>query len=171
MSASEGATHYVEGDLREPRPILAAAAGTFDFDRPVALLLIGVLHLIQDSERPYEIVSDLLAALSPGSYLAISHPARDILPGQEEAQRRYNERVSTPQTPPRPCEPSRSSPGSSTGWIWSPAGQRLGLRRRRSQALSQGRPASSTRPARRRRCPGTSMPRARGRTRRAGPTR
>ncbi|HUC25586.1 MAG TPA: SAM-dependent methyltransferase [Streptosporangiaceae bacterium] len=34
----------------------------------------------------------------PGSYLASSHPAGDILPGQEEAQRRYNERVSTPQT-------------------------------------------------------------------------
>ena len=98
VSAPEGAAQYVEGDLREAGPILAAAARTIDFDRPVALLLIGVLHLIQDSERPYEIVSDLVAALPQGSYLAISHPARDILPGQEEAQRRYNERVSTPQT-------------------------------------------------------------------------
>jgi SAM-dependent methyltransferase len=98
VSAPEGATQYVEGDLRESGPILEAAARTIDFDRPVALLLIGILHLIQDSERPYEIVSDLVAALAPGSYLAISHPARDILPGQEEAQRRYNERVSTPQT-------------------------------------------------------------------------
>jgi hypothetical protein len=62
------------------------------------LLLIGILHLIQDSERPYDIVSDLVAALSPGSYLVISHPAKDILPGQVEAQRRYNERLATPQT-------------------------------------------------------------------------
>ena len=98
VSAPEGATQYVQGDLREPALILAAAAKTIDFDQPVALLLIGILHLIQDSELPYEIVSDILAALPPGSYLAISHPARGILPGQEEAQRRYNERVSTPQT-------------------------------------------------------------------------
>src|SRR5215813_1264206 len=34
VSAPEGATHYVEGDLREPGPILAAAARTIDFDRP-----------------------------------------------------------------------------------------------------------------------------------------
>jgi hypothetical protein len=39
-----------------------------------------------------------MSALPSGSYLAVSHPARDIHPAQEEAQRRYNERVSTPQT-------------------------------------------------------------------------
>jgi S-adenosyl methyltransferase len=92
-------TRRTQGERsREPGPILAAAEWTIDFDRPVALLLIAILHLIQDSERPYEIVSGLLAALAPGSYLAVSHPARDILPGREEVQRRYNERVSTPQT-------------------------------------------------------------------------
>ncbi len=37
-------------------------------------------------------------SLPSGSYLVISHPASDIHPGQAEAQRRYNERVSTPQT-------------------------------------------------------------------------
>ena len=128
LSAPEGATQYVEGDLREPGPILATAARTIDFDQPVALLLIGILHLIQDSERPYEIVSDLLAALSPGSYLAISHPARDILPGQQEAQRRYNDWVSTPLRARLAARSGRSGA----------AGRGLGLRRRRSQALSQG---------------------------------
>ena len=39
-----------------------------------------------------------LDAVPAGSYLAISHPASDIQAGQAEAQRRYNERVSTPQT-------------------------------------------------------------------------
>jgi hypothetical protein len=97
VGTPQGATQYIEGDLRQPGAILAAAR-TLDFDRPVALLLIGILHLIQDSERPYEIVAELMDALPSGSYLGISHPALDILPGQEEAQRRYNERVSTPQT-------------------------------------------------------------------------
>jgi hypothetical protein len=98
-SAPEGATQYIEGDLRDPAAILAAAARTLDFTRPTALMLLGVLHLIGDSEEPYRIVAELMDALAPGSYLAISHPASDInAAAQAEAQKRYNERVSTPQT-------------------------------------------------------------------------
>jgi hypothetical protein len=97
-STAEGATAYLEADLREPDVILAAATRTLDFGRPVALMLLGVLHLVPDSTDPYQIVARLMAALVPGSYLVISHPAIDIGPGQAEAQRRYNERVATPQT-------------------------------------------------------------------------
>ena len=97
-SGPGGETQYVHGDAREPGPIIESAAETLDFSRPVALMLIGVLHLIQDSEDPWGLVAWLMAQLPAGSYLAISHPAIDIGPGQAEAQRRYNERVSTPQT-------------------------------------------------------------------------
>ena len=97
-SSPQGSTQYVEGDLRDARPILAAAATTLDLAKPVALMLLGILHLIQDSEDPYEIVAGLMAKLPSGSYLALSHPAIDINAAQAEAQRRYNERVSTPQT-------------------------------------------------------------------------
>ena len=97
-SGPRGATQYVHGDAREPGPIIESAAETLDFSQPVALMLIGVLHLIQDSEDPWGLVAWLMAQLPAGSYLAISHPAIDIGPGQAEAQRRYNERVSTPQT-------------------------------------------------------------------------
>ena len=97
-SGPRGATQYVHGDAREPGPIIESAAETLDFSQPVALMLIGVLHLIQDSEDPWGLVAWLMAQLPAGSYLAISHPAIDIAPGQAEAQRRYNERVSTPQT-------------------------------------------------------------------------
>jgi S-adenosyl methyltransferase len=94
-----GATQYIQGDIRDAGPILDAAAGTIDFTQPTALMLLGLLHLIQDAEDPYRIVAGLMGALPPGSYLAISHPARDINPAaQAEAQKRYNERVSTPQT-------------------------------------------------------------------------
>jgi hypothetical protein len=94
----EGATQYIDGDLRDASVILRAAAGTLDLTRPIALMLVGILHLIQDSEEPHRIVAGLMDTLPPGSYLAISHPASDIQPSQAEAQRRYNERVSTPQT-------------------------------------------------------------------------
>jgi hypothetical protein len=97
-SGPQGATQYVHGDARDPGPIIEGAAETLDFGQPVALMLIGVLHLIQDSEDPWGLVAWLMAQLPAGSYLAISHPAIDIAPGQAEAQRRYNERVSTPQT-------------------------------------------------------------------------
>jgi hypothetical protein len=97
-SSPQGSTQYVEGDVRDSGPILKAAAATLDFSQPVGLMLLGIMHLIQDSEEPYRIVADLMHALPSGSYLALSHPAIDISATQAEAQRRYNERVSTPQT-------------------------------------------------------------------------
>jgi S-adenosyl methyltransferase len=98
-SGPEGATQYIDGDIRNPAPILRDAARTLDFTRPTALMVLGILHLVQDSEDPYRLVAELMDALPSGSYLAISHPASDIhVAAQAEAQKRYNERVSTPQT-------------------------------------------------------------------------
>jgi hypothetical protein len=103
----EGSIQYIDGDVRDVASIIGAAAKTLDFTQPVALLLLGVLHLVQDAEGPYELVARLMDALPSGSYLVISHPASDIHPGQAEAQRRYNERVSTPQTLRTRAEVSR----------------------------------------------------------------
>jgi hypothetical protein len=75
---SEGATDYVEADLREPGKILAEAARTLDFRRPVAIMLIAILHLIVDQDDPYDLVSQLVSAVVPGSYVVISHAASDI---------------------------------------------------------------------------------------------
>ncbi len=97
-STPQGATDYLQADLRDPDVILDRAAAVLDFSQPVAVMLLGVLHLIQDSEDPWGIVARLMAATPPGSYLTISHPAIDIHPAQADAQRVYNERVSTPQT-------------------------------------------------------------------------
>jgi hypothetical protein len=97
-SSAEGATQYIDSDVRKPDAILAAAAQTLDFSQPIALMLLGIMHLIADDEQPYKVVGDLMAALPSGSYLVLSHPALDINPDQAEAQKRYNERVSTPQT-------------------------------------------------------------------------
>ena len=97
-STPQGATDYLQADLRDPDAIMDRAASVLDFSQPVAVMLLGVLHLIQDSEDPWGIVAQLMAAVPPGSYLAISHPAIDIHHAQADAQRVYNERVSTPQT-------------------------------------------------------------------------
>jgi hypothetical protein len=77
-SDPQGATDYLEADLREPGKILAEAAHTLDFSRPVAIMLIAILHLILDRDDPYDLVSRLVSAAAPGSYVVISHAASDI---------------------------------------------------------------------------------------------
>ena len=77
-SAPEGVTDYIEADLREPGKILAEAAQTLDFNRPVAIMLTAILHLIPDRDDPYDLVSQLVNAVAPGSYVVISHAASDI---------------------------------------------------------------------------------------------
>jgi hypothetical protein len=73
-----GVTDYLGADLRNTGKILAAAARTLDFTQPVAVMLVGVLHCIPDEDDPPTIVATLMAAVPPGSYLVISHPAADV---------------------------------------------------------------------------------------------
>ncbi len=77
-SHPDGATAYEEADLRDPRRILDLAAGLLDFSRPVAVLLLAILHHIEDEDDPHKIVTTLVNAMPPGSYLALSHPANDL---------------------------------------------------------------------------------------------
>ncbi|MFF7968056.1 SAM-dependent methyltransferase [Streptomyces sp. NPDC007903] len=76
----EGATQYVEADVRDPAAIIKNARQTLDFDRPIALSLIALMHFINDDQDPYGLVSNLLATLPPGSYLVLSHASSDIFP-------------------------------------------------------------------------------------------
>ena len=73
-----GATNYIDADLREPEQILARAAQVLDYDRPVAVMLMAILQHLQEEDDPYQVVATLMAAMPPGSYLALSHPAKDI---------------------------------------------------------------------------------------------
>jgi S-adenosyl methyltransferase len=81
----EGATDYLDADLRDPGPILARASQTLDFSRPVAIMLLAVLQLVDDDDEPNRVVADLLAAVPPGSYLALSHPTSDVQQDQVTA--------------------------------------------------------------------------------------
>ncbi|MET8473574.1 SAM-dependent methyltransferase [Streptomyces sp. NPDC006422] len=71
-SSPEGACAYLDADVRDPERILAQAADTLDFDRPIALTLLGIMGQLSDDEHPEEIVATLLDALPSGSYLALS---------------------------------------------------------------------------------------------------
>jgi hypothetical protein len=77
-STREGVTDYVDADLHDPDKILEAAAGTLDFSRPVALMLLTILQLIAASDDPWRIVRQLVDAVPSGSYLVISHPTADL---------------------------------------------------------------------------------------------
>jgi len=85
-------TAYVDADLRDTGKVLAEAARLLDFSKPVAVMLISVLHLIPDEDDPHAIVARLLEAVPSGSWLALSHPARDVHPQQvTEAASRFNQ--------------------------------------------------------------------------------
>ncbi|HEY6297153.1 MAG TPA: SAM-dependent methyltransferase [Streptosporangiaceae bacterium] len=89
--SATGAVDYLDTDLRDPQAILERAARTLDFSRPVAVMLIAVMHLIVDKDDPYGIVARLMDAVPAGSYLALSQVASDIeAERMAEAAKRYN---------------------------------------------------------------------------------
>jgi hypothetical protein len=95
-SSPEGVCDYLDADLRDPDKILVEAARTLDFSQPVALLLMGILHHIPDTDQAGEIVRRLVAALAPGSFLVINHSTSAISgAAMEDAVAHWNE-VGTP---------------------------------------------------------------------------
>jgi len=97
-STPQGATDYIDADLREPDKILRAAAQTLDFSKPIALILLGILEFIITDEA-YEIVSRLLGAMPSGSHLAIASPTGEVhRETTTEVIRRWNESGATPAT-------------------------------------------------------------------------
>ena len=77
-SGPHGAVSYLEADLRDTGTILAEAASMLDLTQPVAVLLNAVLQFIPDEAAPDKIVTMLLDAMPPGSYLVLSQPASDL---------------------------------------------------------------------------------------------
>jgi trans-aconitate methyltransferase len=91
-SGPEGRTDYIDADLRGPAQILEQAAKTLDFEQPVALVLVAILHFVEDAEA-YPIVRGLVDALPSGSRLVLSHLTEDLNPEKIRAvQRTYTER-------------------------------------------------------------------------------
>jgi O-methyltransferase involved in polyketide biosynthesis len=99
VGSPEGATAYIDADLRDTDAIVREAARLIDFRKPVAVMLLGVLHCIPDAEDPAAMVTRLMAAMPPGSFLVVAHPAGDIATSQMgESMRSYNEQAPVPLT-------------------------------------------------------------------------
>ena len=102
-STPEGTVSYVDADLRDVAAVLAGSARTLDLERPVALIMLGVLGHLDDHGAARSITSQLMDALPSGSYLAIADGVAD--PGPvSEAQRRYNDAAAAPYYLRRPDE-------------------------------------------------------------------
>ncbi|MCI3935380.1 SAM-dependent methyltransferase [Streptomyces sp. AN091965] len=96
-STPEGATGYIDADLRDPDAILEQAAKTLDFARPVALMLLGITaHITDDSV--YAIVGRLVAALPSGSYLVLCDDTEVLDPERmREMIEQWNEASDNPR--------------------------------------------------------------------------
>ncbi|MFI7635384.1 SAM-dependent methyltransferase [Nonomuraea sp. NPDC049400] len=68
-------TSVVTSDLRDPKAILAdpAVRKLIDFDQPVGVMLVGILHHLHDDEDPKGIVEAYMEAVPPGSHLFLTH--------------------------------------------------------------------------------------------------
>jgi hypothetical protein len=76
--AQQGSTAYLDADARDPEKILRGAEQMLDLSRPVGVMLIAILHLVNDEDNPQRIVDRLMEAVPPGSYLAITHVPSDM---------------------------------------------------------------------------------------------
>jgi hypothetical protein len=89
-STLEGACDYIDADVRDPAKILAGAAKTLDFTQPAAIVMLGILGQLPDSDNPESILRQLLDAVPSGSYLALGDGV-NTSEAVNEAVRRYNE--------------------------------------------------------------------------------
>ncbi|MEV5427694.1 SAM-dependent methyltransferase [Streptomyces sp. NPDC052701] len=73
-------------DLRKPQEILGSpqVERLIDLNRPVALLLVAILHFVEDADDPYGAVAELRDALAPGSMLVLTHASYEGIPLPQE---------------------------------------------------------------------------------------
>ncbi|MGH3659630.1 MAG: SAM-dependent methyltransferase [Micromonosporaceae bacterium] len=88
-STPEGVTAYIDADLHQPEQILESARATLDFDRPIALILSGILGHVGDHDAARDLVRRLMAPMPPGSHLSLNEGADTDSP-YAAAQSAYN---------------------------------------------------------------------------------
>ena len=99
--APEGQVAFIQADLRQPEAILGdpALPATLDLDRPVGLVLVGIMHHLRDDDDPAGVVATLVDALAPGSYLVLSQSTPDFDPGAMAALAAASEQGGIPNLP------------------------------------------------------------------------
>lgn len=99
MAGSEqGRTAYVEADLRDPDTILSSPEfrETLDPNRPIGLMLIAVVHFIEDDDEALDVVRRIVDVLPSGSHLAATVATDDFAPEMlAEVRRTYHEHGET----------------------------------------------------------------------------
>lgn len=126
-----GECAYIQADAREPEAVLAAAAETLDFGKPVALIIMGVMGTITDDERAYEIMDTFVGALAPGSFLVFEDGTAVIDPEAAKSaanQAGYEYRLRTPEEFKRFFKGLELlDPGIVSVSRWRPADTRWGI--------------------------------------------
>lgn len=97
IAAGHDGVSAVQGDLRDPDAILAHpdVCGPLDWSQPIVILLGAVLHFVADADDPAAIVARFRDAMSPDSYLVVSHASvpHEMTPAQVRVTRQYSERT------------------------------------------------------------------------------
>jgi hypothetical protein len=88
LLVSDRGVEFIQADLREPAEIITRAGAVLDLSRPVALLLISMLHFIPDDDEASGVVRELTAPLASGSYVVVSHWRYE--PTDEDVAKQYS---------------------------------------------------------------------------------
>ncbi|MEU3599555.1 SAM-dependent methyltransferase [Streptomyces sp. NPDC006798] len=98
-SSARGRTEYIDADAHDPAVIVGALRPTLDPDRPIAVIMLGILNFVLDTEKARSVVRTLMNAVPSGSYLVITHPTLELGgEGNAEAMAFWNENATPPIT-------------------------------------------------------------------------
>jgi S-adenosyl methyltransferase len=98
----EGATGYLDADIRDVGKILAESGKLLDFSQPIGVMLVAILQFVEDKDDPYRLAAQLIEAVPPSSFVVISHPPNDmqrLAPGLAEALAKLSQAMVQRVTP------------------------------------------------------------------------
>ncbi|MEU7973833.1 SAM-dependent methyltransferase [Micromonospora sp. NPDC049089] len=128
LLADSPTVSVVQADLRDPEQVLdhPEISAAIDFESPVAVLMMFVLHLVPDEQDPQRFVATYRDALAPGSYLALSHASTDTHPDLMARISAIYARANSPFVPRSHADVSRffgdfvlESPGLVNMWPYA----------------------------------------------------
>lgn len=137
----------LDADIRRPADILSSpqVRKLIDFDRPVAVLMITILHFVTSDEDPAGIVTAFRDALPDEGWLALSHATNKDRPDTAAAVGQlYRARAGSPVTPPVPATRSSASATASTSSIRAWSTSRCGARPRTNRSRKSPRSTGCT---------------------------
>ncbi|MCH5675186.1 SAM-dependent methyltransferase [Streptomyces sp. CME 23] len=101
LLADDPDAEIVDADIRRPADILASpqVRKLIDFEQPVAVLMVTILHFVKAEEDPAGITAAFRDALPEGSWLALSHATNQDRPDTAAAVGQlYRSRATSPVT-------------------------------------------------------------------------